>query len=69
MKNFLIIHKFYVVLFIFLGLVMVFNICLIGNMVFKMYKILNEETTNINTNNWVKERYYGTNGKRYSFDE
>lgn len=69
-KEFLKIHKMFCVLFVVIGIVMLCGQVISWYYFIKLNKSENEEEQILNSNNnWVKESYYGTNGKRYSIDE
>lgn len=72
-KKFLRINKMFCVLFVVIAIVLIFLQAYVWSLWYKMYKSYKVKQSielHLNlSNNWVKEKYYGENGKRYSIDE
>lgn len=73
-KEFWRIHKLFCVLLLTIGLILLFGnvviwIIFLNTPNYKKLEDYNINTSIIQSNDWVKEKGYGENGKRYSLDE
>lgn len=73
-KEFWRIHKLFCVLLLTIGFILLFGnvviwIIYLNTPNYKKLEEYNINTSIIQSNNWVKEKSYGENGKRYSLDE